>query len=75
MLHARCKADARKSLNDATSTLVDEVKVHVASDGHSLKAVDPEHAAMGEMTVRAAARQSGSARCGAERLAWRAGGV
>jgi hypothetical protein len=29
MLHARCKADVLKTLIEATSTLVDEVKIHV----------------------------------------------
>src|SRR5581483_11923880 len=42
MLHARCKADVLKTLIDATSTLVDEVKVHVA---------------MVELTLRGAAFQ------------------
>ena len=57
MLHARCKAEVLKTLIDATSTLVDEVKVHVAPEGLSLKAVDPAHVAMVELTLRAAAFQ------------------
>jgi proliferating cell nuclear antigen len=57
MLHARCKADVLKTLIDATSTLVDEVKVHVTPEGLSLKAVDPAHVAMVELTLRAAAFQ------------------
>ena len=57
MLHARCKADVLKTLIDATSTLVDEVKVRVEPEGMSLKAVDPAHVAMVELTLRAAAFQ------------------
>jgi proliferating cell nuclear antigen len=57
MLHARCKADVLKTLIDATSTLVDEVKVHVTNEGLSLKAVDPAHVAMVELTLRSAAFQ------------------
>src|ERR1051325_10028004 len=57
MLHARCKAEVLKTLIDATSTLVDEVKVHVTPEGLSLKAVDPAHVAMVELNLRAAAFQ------------------
>lgn len=57
MLHARCKADVLKTLIEATSTLVDEVKVHVEPEGLSLKAVDPAHVAMVELNLRAAAFQ------------------
>ena len=58
MLHARCKADVLTSLRDATSTLDDEVKVNVASDGLSLKAVDPAPDAMVALTLREAAVQA-----------------
>jgi len=57
MLHARCKADVLKTLIDATSTLVDEVKLQVGSDGFSLKAVDPAHVAMIELTLKSGAFQ------------------
>ena len=57
MLHARCKAEVLKTLIDATSTLVDEVKVRVDPEGLSLKAVDPAHVAMVELTLKAAAFQ------------------
>lgn len=57
MLHARCKAEVLKTLIDATSTLVDEVKVHVTPEGLNLKAVDPAHVAMVELNLRAAAFQ------------------
>lgn len=57
MLQARCKAEVLKTLIDATSTLVDEVKVHVTAEGLSLKAVDPAHVAMVELNLKAAAFQ------------------
>ena len=51
MLHARCKAEVLKTLIDATSTLVDEVKVHVSPEGLNLKAVDPAHVAMVDLSI------------------------
>jgi proliferating cell nuclear antigen len=57
MLHARCKAEVLKTLIDAVSTLVDEVKVNVQPEGLNLKAVDPAHVAMVELNLRAAAFQ------------------
>ncbi|HVL49737.1 MAG TPA: proliferating cell nuclear antigen (pcna) [Candidatus Thermoplasmatota archaeon] len=55
MLHARVKADVLKNVIDATSTLVDEAKFHISADGISLKAVDPAHVAMVELTIRKSA--------------------
>lgn len=57
MLHARCKADVLKTLIDATSTLVDEVKINVAPEGLNLKAVDPAHVAMVELNLKSGAFQ------------------
>ncbi len=51
MLHLRCTADVLKSLVDATYTLVDEAKLNISPDGIGLKAVDPAHVAMVELTL------------------------
>jgi proliferating cell nuclear antigen len=48
---AKVKADILKEIINVVSTLVDEVKVHVAQDGVSLKAVDPAHVAMVELKI------------------------
>ncbi|HWG90068.1 MAG TPA: proliferating cell nuclear antigen (pcna) [Candidatus Thermoplasmatota archaeon] len=55
MLHARCKADVLKTVIEAISTLVDEAKFNVTTDGISIKAVDPAHVAMVEVTLRKSA--------------------
>lgn len=57
MMFARCKAEVLKTVIDATSTLVDEVKLHVTPEGISLKAVDPAHVAMVDLNLKAAAFQ------------------
>jgi proliferating cell nuclear antigen len=46
MFKAKLKADVLKDVIKVVSTLVDEVKVNVAKDGITLKAVDPAHVAM-----------------------------
>jgi proliferating cell nuclear antigen len=48
---ARITADTLRSIIDAVDPLVDEVKVRFAKDGLSLKAVDPAHVAMVELTL------------------------
>ena len=55
MFHARVKAEVLKTVIDAISTLVDEAKFHVTSDGISLKAVDPAHVAMVDLLLKKAA--------------------
>ncbi|MHB8605907.1 MAG: proliferating cell nuclear antigen (pcna) [Thermoplasmatota archaeon] len=55
MLHLRGKADIFKSLIDATATLVDEAKIKVTPEGLTLKAVDPAHVAMVDLTIKKAA--------------------
>ncbi|HLE97580.1 MAG TPA: proliferating cell nuclear antigen (pcna) [Candidatus Thermoplasmatota archaeon] len=52
MLTARCKADVLKKVYDATSMLVDEVKFKITPDGMTLKAVDPAHVAMVDLSLR-----------------------
>ncbi len=52
MLHARVKAEVLKTVIDAISMLVDEAKFHVSADGLSLKAVDPAHVAMVDLTLK-----------------------
>ncbi len=51
MLKASAKADILKQIVDVVSTLVDEAKFNVDADGISLKAVDPAHVAMIELTL------------------------
>lgn len=51
MLKASAKADILKQIVDVVSTLVDEAKFNIDADGISLKAVDPAHVAMIELTL------------------------
>jgi proliferating cell nuclear antigen len=44
-------ADTLRSIIDSVGILVDEAKIRVAKDGLSLKAVDPAHVAMVELTL------------------------
>jgi len=46
MFQARAKADTLKELVTIVSTLVDEAKFMITTDGISLRAVDPAHVAM-----------------------------
>lgn len=55
MFQATVKADTIKHIIDATSTLVDEAKVHITPEGLSLKAVDPAHVAMVDLSLGAKA--------------------
>ncbi|MDD1768641.1 MAG: proliferating cell nuclear antigen (pcna) [Methanomassiliicoccales archaeon] len=52
MLHAKVKSETLKGIVDIVSTLVDEAKFNVAVDKLTLKAVDPAHVAMVNMTVQ-----------------------
>jgi proliferating cell nuclear antigen len=51
MFKAKVKADVLKTILDAVSTLVDEAKIHVTAEGLSLKAVDPAHVAMVDLSI------------------------
>lgn len=57
MLKAKVKAGVLKNIIDATATLVDEVKIHVTGDGWTLRAVDPAHVAMVDLSLGAKAFQ------------------
>lgn len=48
---AKITANTLRSIIDAVGTLVDEAKIRLAKDGISLKAVDPAHVAMVELTL------------------------
>ncbi|MCK9322418.1 MAG: DNA polymerase sliding clamp [Candidatus Methanomethylophilaceae archaeon] len=61
MFKAEIKSETLKGLVSIISTLIDEVKFTVNSDGMSLKAVDPAHVAMIELNIGAKAFESYSA--------------
>ncbi|HEY4705271.1 MAG TPA: DNA polymerase sliding clamp, partial [Thermoplasmata archaeon] len=51
MFEAKVKADVLKEVVDVISTLVDEAKFNVTKDGVSVKAVDPAHVAMVDLSL------------------------
>ena len=51
MFKAKVKAEVLKTILDAVSTLVDEAKIQVTPEGISLKAVDPAHVAMVDLSM------------------------
>src|ERR1041384_4674923 len=51
MFKAKVKAEVLKTILDAVSTLVDEAKIQVTAEGISLKAVDPAHVAMVDLSI------------------------
>jgi len=51
MLSAKVKSDVIKGIIDVTSPLVNEAKFNITSKGISLRAVDPAHVAMVDLTV------------------------
>jgi len=51
MFKAKVKAEVLKTVLDAVNTLVDEAKIQVTPDGLSLKAVDPAHVAMVDLSL------------------------
>jgi proliferating cell nuclear antigen len=55
MFEAKLKAEVLKELVDVVSTLVDEVKFNVGKDTVSVKAVDPAHVAMVDLSIERAA--------------------
>lgn len=52
MFQAKIKADTLKQAMNVVSTLVDEAKLKINKDGLGIKAVDPAHVALVEMTLR-----------------------
>ncbi len=52
MFKARLKGDVLKEMIKVISTLVDEVKWNITTDGIDLKAVDPAHVAMVDLTLK-----------------------
>ncbi|MFA6680113.1 MAG: DNA polymerase sliding clamp, partial [Candidatus Methanomethylophilaceae archaeon] len=50
LFKAEIRSDALKGLVNIISTLIDEVRFTIDSEGMSLKAVDPAHVAMIELT-------------------------
>jgi proliferating cell nuclear antigen len=55
MFQVKCKAEVLRNIIESISSLVDEVKFHITPEGLSLKAVDPAHVAMVELTLKKAA--------------------
>ncbi len=51
MFKATVKAEILKTVLDAVQTLVDEAKIHCTPEGMSLKAVDPAHVAMVDLSL------------------------
>ena len=51
MFNAKAKAEILKDLIDVTSPLVNEVKFNVSEKGINLRAVDPAHVAMVDLTI------------------------
>jgi proliferating cell nuclear antigen len=51
MFSAKVKSEVLKEVIDIISTLVEEAKVNVDDDGLSVKAVDPAHVAMVDLTL------------------------
>jgi proliferating cell nuclear antigen len=58
MFKAEIRSDTLKGIVNVISTLVDEVRFTIDANGMSLKAVDPVHVAMIEMTIGAKAFES-----------------
>ncbi|MCL2785922.1 MAG: proliferating cell nuclear antigen (pcna) [Methanomassiliicoccaceae archaeon] len=61
MFKAEIKSDTLKGLVNVISTLVDEAKFSISGDGVNLKAVDPAHVAMVDLTISKGAFESFSA--------------
>ena len=51
MFQAKARAEVLKEVVNVVSTLVDEAKFTVNSDGLTIKAVDPAHIAMVDLTL------------------------
>ncbi|MCL2607537.1 MAG: proliferating cell nuclear antigen (pcna) [Methanomassiliicoccaceae archaeon] len=61
MFKAEIKSDTLKGLVNVISTLVDEAKFNISEEGINLKAVDPAHVAMVDLTIGKGAFESFSA--------------
>ena len=55
MFNVKVKSEIIKGIIDVTSPLVNEIKFNITSKGMSLKAVDPAHVAMVELTIKSTA--------------------
>jgi proliferating cell nuclear antigen len=55
MFNAKAKSEVLRELIDVVSTLVDEVKFNVTKSGIGVKAVDPAHVAMVDLSVEKSA--------------------
>ncbi|MCA1820004.1 MAG: DNA polymerase sliding clamp, partial [Halobacteriales archaeon] len=51
MFKAKVKSEVLVTILNAVSTLVDEAKIHVTPEGLNLKAVDPAHVAMVDLSI------------------------
>jgi len=58
MFDVKVKAEVLKEVVDVISTLVDEAKFNVTKDGVSVKAVDPAHVAMVDLSLERGAFES-----------------
>ena len=58
MFEAKLKADVLKEMVDVVSTLVDEAKLNVGKDSVTVKAVDPAHVAMVDLSLDRGAFES-----------------
>ena len=58
MFEAKVKAEILKEFVDVLSTLVDETKVNATKEGISVRAVDPAHVAMVDLSLDSAAFES-----------------
>lgn len=58
MFEAKVKAEVLKELVDVLSTLVDETKINANKEGISVRAVDPAHVAMVDLSLERAAFES-----------------
>ena len=55
MFEAKIKADTLREIIGVVSTLVEEIKLNIDTDGLSLRAVDPAHVAMVDLSLKAGA--------------------
>jgi proliferating cell nuclear antigen len=55
MFEAKIKADTLREIIGVVSTLVEEIKLNIDSDGVALRAVDPAHVAMVDLSLKAGA--------------------
>jgi proliferating cell nuclear antigen len=58
MFEAKLKAEVLKEMVDVVSTLVDEAKLNVGKDSITIKAVDPAHVAMVDLSIDRGAFES-----------------